>query len=114
MTASRIGYALLLLTALALDVFCGSVVTLALTLLPVLTPLVCLPLHLWAAKRLRLQLEAPVNLEQGEAGALCVRVETGTWLPLCRKGTSSFLQSSGMSRFPSTFSRAMFVPGWGS
>ena len=26
MTASRIGYALLLLTALALDVFCGSVV----------------------------------------------------------------------------------------
>lgn len=86
MTASRIGYALLLLTALALDVFCGSVVTLALTLLPVLTPLVCLPLHLWAAKRLRLQLEAPVNLEKGEAGALCVRVENGTWLPLCRIG----------------------------
>ena len=84
MTLSRIGYALLLLTALALDVFCGSVMTLAPTLLLVLTPLVCLPLHVWAAKRLRLRLESPVNLEKGEAGTLRVTVDNGTWLPLSR------------------------------
>ena len=48
MIGPRIGYALLLLAALGLDLFCGSVWTLALTLLLVLTPLGCIPLHLWA------------------------------------------------------------------
>lgn len=86
MSASRIGYALLLLTALALDLFCGSVLTLALTLLLVLTPLICVPLHLWAAKRLRLRMEAPVNLEKGEVGTLRIYAENATWLPLCRIG----------------------------
>lgn len=68
MIGLRIGYALLLLAALGLDLFCGSVWTLALTLLLVLTPLGCIPLHLWAVKQIRLRLDAPVNLGKGETG----------------------------------------------
>ena len=50
MTVLRIGYALLLLTVLGLDAFCGSILSAAATALLVLTPLACVPLHLRAAK----------------------------------------------------------------
>lgn len=86
MIGLRIGYALLLLTALALDLLCGSVWTLMLTILLVLTPLCCIPLHLWAVKRLKVRLEAPANLEKGEGGTLRICVENGTMLPLCLIG----------------------------
>ena len=82
MIGLRIGYALLLLAALGLDLFCGSVWTLALTLLLVLTPLGCIPLHLWAVKQIRLRLDAPVNLGKGETGTLRVQIENKTALPL--------------------------------
>ena len=82
MIGPRIGYALLLLAALGLDLFCGSVWTLALTLLLVLTPLGCIPLHLWAVKQIRLRLDAPVNLGKGETGTLRVQIENKTALPL--------------------------------
>lgn len=64
MTVLRIGYALLLLTVLGLDAFCGSILSAAATALLVLTPLACVPLHLRAAKKLRVRLDAPVNLER--------------------------------------------------
>lgn len=83
MTALRIGYALLLLSSLGLDIFCGSILSMALTALLLLTPLVCIPLHLRAAKRLRLHLDGPVNLERGEIGVLRLSIENGTPLPLC-------------------------------
>ena len=51
MTVLRIGYALLLLTVLGLDAFCGSILSAAATALLVLTPLACVPLHLRAAKK---------------------------------------------------------------
>ena len=51
MTVLRIGYALLLLTVLGLDAFCGSILSAAATALLVLTPLVCVLLHLRAAKK---------------------------------------------------------------
>ena len=82
MTVLRIGYVLLLLAVLALDAFCGSILSAAATALLVLTPLACIPLHLRAAKRLKLRLEGPVNLEKGEQGTLRIRVENGTPLPL--------------------------------
>ena len=43
MTVLRIGYALLLLTVLGLDAFCGSILSAAATALLVLTPLACAP-----------------------------------------------------------------------
>ena len=81
MTVLRIGYVLLLLAVLALDAFCGSILSAAATALLVLTPLACIPLHLRAAKRLKLRLEGSVNLEKGEQGTLRIRVENGTPLP---------------------------------
>lgn len=66
MTVLRIGYALLLLTVLGLDAFCGSILSAAATALLVLTPLVCALLHLRAAKKLRVRLDAPVNLERAK------------------------------------------------
>ena len=81
MTVLRIGYALLLLTVLGLDAFCGSILSAAATALLVLTPLACVPLHLRAAKKLRVRLDAPVNLEKGEAGTLRIRVENSAALP---------------------------------
>ena len=81
MTVLRIGYALLLLTVLGLDAFCGSILSAAATALLVLTPLACVPLHLRAAKKLRVRLDAPVNLEKGEAGTLRIRVENASALP---------------------------------
>ena len=86
MIGLRIGYALLLLAALGLDLFCGSVWTLALTLLLVLTPLGCIPLHLWAVKQILLRLDAPVNLGKGATGTLRVHLENKTALPLGRAG----------------------------
>ena len=52
----------------------------------VLTPLACVPLHLRAAKKLRVRLDAPVNLEKGEAGTLRIRVENASALPVCLLG----------------------------
>ena len=86
MTVLRIGYALLLLTVLGLDAFCGSILSAAATALLVLTPLACVPLHLRAAKKLRVRLDAPVNLEKGEAGTLRIRVENASALPVCLLG----------------------------
>ena len=86
MTVLRIGYALLLLTVLGLDAFCGSILSAAATALLVLTPLVCALLHLRAAKKLRVRLDAPVNLEKGEAGTLRIRVENASALPVCLLG----------------------------
>ena len=86
MTVLRIGYALLLLTVLGLDAFCGSILSAAATALLVLTPLVCALLHLRAAKKLRVRLDAPVNLEKGEAGTLRIRVENTSALPVCLLG----------------------------
>ena len=65
MIGPRIGYALLLLAALGLDLFCGSVWTLALTLLLLVTRVGFCPLHLWALKLSRLGFEAPANLGKG-------------------------------------------------
>lgn len=86
MTVLRIGYALLLLTVLGLDAFCGSILSAAATALLVLTPLVCALLHLRAAKKLRVRLDAPVNLEKGEEGTLRIRVENTSALPVCLLG----------------------------
>ena len=86
MTVLRIGYALLLLTVLGLDAFCGSILSAAATALLVLTPLACVPLHLRAAKKLRVRLDAPVNLEKGEEGTLRIRVENTSALPVCLLG----------------------------
>ena len=86
MTVLRIGYALLLLTVLGLDAFCGSILSAAATALLVLTPLVCALLHLRAAKKLRVRLDAPVNLEKGEEGTLRIRVENASALPVCLLG----------------------------
>ncbi len=86
MTGLRIGYALLLLLVLGLDTFCGSILSAAVTALLVLTPLLCIPLHLYAAKKLRVRLDAPVNLEKGEEGTLRICAENGSVVPLCLLG----------------------------
>ena len=96
MTVLRIGYALLLLTVLGLDAFCGSILSAAATALLVLTPLVCALLHLRAAKKLRVRLDAPVNLEKGEAGTLRIRVENASALPVCLLGVRPCASSSGI------------------
>ena len=86
MTGLRIGYALLVLVVLGVDVFCGSFLSLAATALLVLTPPVFALLHLRAAKKLRVRLDAPVNLEKGEEGMLRICVENASALPVCLLG----------------------------
>lgn len=69
MIGLRIGYALLLLAALGPGIcFAAAYGALALTLLLVLTPLGCIPLHLLGSETDPLRLDAPVNLGKGETG----------------------------------------------
>ena len=88
MTGRRIVYFLLLFTAAGLCALCGSIPAAAAALLLLLTPLVCVPLHLAAARRLRVRLRVPVNLEKDEAGTLAVEFQKSGFLPLCLIGCS--------------------------
>ena len=88
MTGRRIVYFLLLLAAVGLCALCGSIPAAAAALLLLLTPLVCVPLHLMAARHLRVQLRLPVNLEKNAPGTLGVEFEKSGFLPLCLIGCS--------------------------
>lgn len=59
---------LLTLGLLALTVQTASPIALGLAACMVLLPLLCLPVNLYAAKKLRLAVRLPVNLRKGESG----------------------------------------------
>ena len=79
----KLCWLLLTLGLLALAVQTASPIALGLAACLVLLPLVLLPMGLWAAKRLRLSAQMPVNLRKGADGTLTLTVQNPTALPLC-------------------------------
>ena len=75
---------LLTLGLLALTVQTASPIALGLAACMVLLPLLCLPVNLYAAKKLRLAVRLPVNLRKGESGTAELTVQNPTWLPICQ------------------------------
>lgn len=81
------------LTWLLLVVLLGGVcaaaeswLALALLLTVVLLPLLSLPGDFFAARRLKLRLQAPVNLRKGQSAEVVLEIENRFWLPVCRIG----------------------------
>ena len=75
---------LLTLGLLALTVQTASPIALGLAACMVLLPLLCLPVNLYAAKKLRLAVRLPVNLRKSESGVAELTVQNPTWLPICQ------------------------------
>ena len=75
---------LLTLGLLALTVQTASPIALGLAACMVLLPLLCLPVNLYAAKKLKLAVGLPVNLRKGESGTAELTVQNPTWLPVCQ------------------------------
>lgn len=76
----------LLLTALLwlLTLLTANAVLLALACGMVALPLVLLPLHLAAARRVRLLVRLPVNVRKGQQATAYITAENPTLIPLCR------------------------------
>ena len=75
---------LLTLGLLVLVVQTASPIALGLAACMVLLPLLCLPVNLYAAKKLKLAVGLPVNLRKGESGTAELTVQNPTWLPVCQ------------------------------
>ena len=75
---------LLTMGLLALTVQTTSPIALGLAACMVLLPLLCLPVNLYAAKKLKLAVGLPVNLRKGESGTAELTVQNPTWLPVCQ------------------------------
>ena len=75
---------LLTLGLLALTVQTASPIALGLAACMVLLPLLCLPVNLYAAKKMKLAVGLPVNLRKGESGTAELTVQNPTWLPVCQ------------------------------
>ena len=72
---------LLTLGLLVLVVQTASPIALGLAACMVLLPLLCLPVNLYVAKKLKLAVRLPVNLRKGEGGTAELTVQNPTWLP---------------------------------
>jgi uncharacterized protein (DUF58 family) len=75
---------LLTIGLLTLSVQTASPIALGLAACMVLLPLLCLPMNLYAAKKLKLAVRLPVNLRKGESGTAELTVQNPTWLPVCQ------------------------------
>ena len=75
---------LLTLGLLALTVQTASPIALGLAACMVLLPLLCLPVNLYAAKKLRLAVRLPVNLRKSESGVAELTVQNPTVFPICQ------------------------------
>ena len=75
---------LLTLGLLALTVQTASPIALGLAACMVLLPLLCLPMNLYAAKKLKLTVRLPVNLRKGEGGTAELTVQNPTVFPICQ------------------------------
>ena len=80
----KIVWLLLTLGLLILAVQTASPIALGLAACMVLLPLLCLPVNLYAAKKLRLAVRLPVNLRKSESGVAELTVQNPTWLPICQ------------------------------
>lgn len=80
----KIVWLLLTLGLLILAVQTASPIALGLAASLVLLPLLCLPVNLYAAKKLKLAVKLPVNLRKGESGTAELTVQNPTWLPVCQ------------------------------
>ena len=74
---------LLTLGLLVLTVQTASPIALGLAICMVVLPLMCLPLNLLAAKKLKLSANMPVNLKKGTEGLLEVTVQNPSFFPIC-------------------------------
>ena len=79
---------LLTLGLLVLVVQTASPIALGLAACMVLLPLLCLPVNLYVAKKLKLAVKLPVNLRKGESGTAELTVQNPTWLPVCQIAAS--------------------------
>ena len=75
---------LLTIGLIALTVQTASPIALGIAACMVLLPLVCLPVNLYAAKKLKLAVRLPVNLRKSESGTAELIVQNPTWLPVCQ------------------------------
>ena len=80
----KFAWLLLTMGLLALTVQTTSPIALGLAACMVLLPLLCLPVNLYAAKKLKLAVGLPVNLRKGEGGTAELTVQNPTWLPVCQ------------------------------
>ena len=74
---------LLTLGLLVLTVQTASPIALGLAICMVVLPLLCLPLNLLAAKKLKLSANMPVNLKKDTEGLLEVTVQNPSLVPIC-------------------------------
>ena len=74
---------LLTLGLIVLSVQTASPIALGLAACMVLLPLICLPVNLYAAKKLKLAVRLPVNLRKGENGTAELAVQNPTVFPVC-------------------------------
>ena len=74
---------LLTLGLLVLTVQTASPIALGLAICMVVLPLLCLPLNLLAAKKLKLSAKLPVNLHKGENGTIELTVQNPSFFPIC-------------------------------
>mgnify|MGYP000484168290 CR=1 FL=1 len=75
---------LLTLGLLVLAVQTARPIALGLAACMVLLPLLCLPVNLYAAKKLKLTVRLPVNLRKGEGGTAELTVQNPTVFPICQ------------------------------
>ena len=80
----KIVWLLLTLGLLILAVQTASPIALGLAACMVLLPLICLPVNLYAAKKLKLAVRLPVNLRKGENGTAELTVQNPTVFPICQ------------------------------
>ena len=80
----KIVWLLLTLGLLVLTVQTASPIALGLAASLVLLPLLCLPVNLYAAKKLKLAVRLPVNLRKSESGVAELTVQNPTVFPICQ------------------------------
>ena len=80
----KIVWLLLTLGLLILAVQTASPIALGLAACMVLLPLLCLPVNLYAAKKLRLAVGLPVNLRKSESGVAELTVQNPTVFLVCQ------------------------------
>lgn len=80
----KIVWLLLTLGLLVLTVQTASPIALGLAACMVLLPLLCLPVNLYAAKKLKLAVRLPVNLRKSESGVAELTVQNPTVFPICQ------------------------------
>ena len=76
----KIVWLLLTMGLIVLTVQTASPIALGIAACMVLLPLICLPVNLYAAKKLKLAVKLPVNLRKSESGTAELTVQNPTWL----------------------------------